>query len=252
VTGRNGDQHSRTSVAIEDGWLSGRAGVPLELSPYAPPHPDRAAGLAWVLSSVHGGGMRAAAERGEPVSPEQFMAALGHTRISQRPPREQLVRAAWFHAMMAVEARLEDEANPYDREHDGEPYFKWLSVYARRMVRLAAKTDPDLRTPRQQQILYAYRHGHLSARLDLPESSNPHRTIYANRQLVSLGDEALNFAWHSGFVRGGGMPQRHYSRYFRRHWAVTQAPDGRWPDSSQWRPRPPSTATTDEDDIDVG
>jgi hypothetical protein len=57
-------------AATRDGWLSGQAGAPLELSPYAPPHPDRAAGLAWVLSWVHGGGMRAAPERGEPVSPE--------------------------------------------------------------------------------------------------------------------------------------------------------------------------------------
>jgi hypothetical protein len=248
----SGDHPARRRVlaASRDGWLSGRAGLPLELSPYAPPHPDRAARLTWVLAWVHGGGMLAAAECGEPVSPEQFMAALDHTRISQRPPREQLLHAAWFHATMTALARLEDDANPYDRDHDHLPYFKWLSVYARRVVRLAAKRDPDLRTPREQQLLYAYRHGHLSARLDLPATSNPHRTIYANRQLASLGDEARNFAWHSGFIWGGGMPQRHSSRYFRRHWAVTQAPDGRWPDASQWRPRPPATGT-DDGDIDA-
>jgi hypothetical protein len=205
------------AAASRDGWLSGRAGLPLEMSPYAPPHPDRVARLAWVLSWVHGGGMQAAAECDDPISPEQFMAALDHLRVCRRPPREQLRHAASFHAMMAAVAQLEDaEANPYDRDHEGSPYFTWLSIYARRVVSLAARVDPDLLTPRQAQLLYAYRHGHLSARLDLPESSNPHRTIYADGQLVWLGDEARNFAWHSGFVRGGGMARKIQSHYWRR------------------------------------
>jgi hypothetical protein len=144
------------------------------------------------------------------------MAALDQTRVSRRGPREQLLQVAWFHAMMAVEARLDAEANPYDPDHDGGPYFKWPGTYGRRVVRLAAKADSDLLTPRDEQLLYAYRHGHLSARLDLPASSNPHRTIYASRQVVSRGDDLLNLVWHSGCIRGGGMPQRPMSRYPRR------------------------------------
>jgi hypothetical protein len=210
-----GDQQARRRLiaAYIDGGRAGEAGLPLELCPYAPPNGDPELAHKWIWAWAACGGMRAAADRGRPVTPDQFMTALGRTGTGEINRRQYEISATTYHATRAADAKLDGDANPYDPAADRRLWFCWRHSHAEDLLRNAILYDADPPTPREEQILSAYSRARMSACLGLSRSSNPYRS----------GDGVLEIVWETGFLdgrRGRRRPTAHVRcrRAFNARW----------------------------------
>jgi hypothetical protein len=107
--------------------------------------------MSWVAC----GGMRAAADCGRPVTPDQFMTALGRTGLGEIDRRRYEISASTFHATRAADAQLDGYANPHDPTADWLLWFGWKLTHAELLLKNAILYDADL-TPLEKQIRAAY------------------------------------------------------------------------------------------------